>query len=158
MAQDLTRPDPAPVMELLEAFRRSKTMFAAVSLGVFDALSAGPQPLDALAQKLKANADGLERLLDACVGLGLLQKSGDRYDNTSTAAAYLTSQASRLWFFGDDWDFLLQRSLTGLRDGYTYYTRTGGSIPAGSVELALTPTGGSSSRRGRGAAAPRCRR
>ena len=28
--------DPAPILDLIEAFRRSKTMFAAVELGVFD--------------------------------------------------------------------------------------------------------------------------
>jgi acetylserotonin N-methyltransferase len=32
-------PDPAPVIDLIEAFRRSKAMFAAVSLGVFDRLA-----------------------------------------------------------------------------------------------------------------------
>ena len=31
-------PDPAPVLDLIEAFRRSKTMFTAVSMGVFEAL------------------------------------------------------------------------------------------------------------------------
>jgi hypothetical protein len=36
-------PDPAVVLDLIEAFRRSKVMFAAVSLGVFDALTDGPQ-------------------------------------------------------------------------------------------------------------------
>src|SRR5262245_2779188 len=39
MAQDLSVPDPAIVLDLLQAFRRSKTMFAAVKLGVFDALA-----------------------------------------------------------------------------------------------------------------------
>jgi acetylserotonin N-methyltransferase len=32
----------AVVLDLIEAFRRSKTMFAAVSLGVFDRLERGP--------------------------------------------------------------------------------------------------------------------
>ena len=39
MAQDMTNPDRSLVLDFLEAFRRSKTMFAAVSLGVFDALA-----------------------------------------------------------------------------------------------------------------------
>src|SRR4051794_4547905 len=38
MATDITPPDPAVVLDLIEAFRRSKSMFTAVSLGVFDAL------------------------------------------------------------------------------------------------------------------------
>ena len=38
MPIDLTPADPAPVLELLIAFRRSKTMFCAVKLGIFDLL------------------------------------------------------------------------------------------------------------------------
>jgi acetylserotonin N-methyltransferase len=89
MAQDITVPDPSVVLNLLDAFRRSKVMFAAVALGVFDALEAGPKPLDGLAHELTADADALRRLLDACVGLGLLTHVGDRYANTPAAAAYL---------------------------------------------------------------------
>jgi acetylserotonin O-methyltransferase len=90
VAQDVTGPDPSVVLDLLEAFRRSKTMFAAVSLGVFDALTAGPRSLDNLAADLRANTEALERLLDACVGLHLLSRTGNAYGNTPVAAAYLT--------------------------------------------------------------------
>ncbi|MGE3780072.1 MAG: class I SAM-dependent methyltransferase, partial [Pirellulaceae bacterium] len=70
--------------------RRSKTMFAAVKLGVFDALAAGPRALASLADELGAHPDGLERLLDACVGLQLLQRRGHNYENTRVATTYLT--------------------------------------------------------------------
>ena len=70
-------------------------MFAGVSLGVFDALDHGALTLDDLAQKLNSNRDGLERLLDACVGLQLLRRAADRYENTPAAQAYLTSASPR---------------------------------------------------------------
>lgn len=95
MAVDLTPPDPAVVLDLMEAFRRSKTMFAAVALGVFDALENKPQTLDELAEKLAADRDGLERLLDACVGLLLLERRGPLYSNTAAADAYLTTASPR---------------------------------------------------------------
>jgi acetylserotonin N-methyltransferase len=85
LAPDITKPDPGIVLDLLEAFRWSKTMFAAVSLGVFDALAAGPRTLAALAADLKAQPDALGRLLDACVDLSLLRRSGDCYENTPAA-------------------------------------------------------------------------
>jgi acetylserotonin N-methyltransferase len=91
MAHDITVPDPTPVLELLVAFRKSKTMFASVSLGIFDALSAGPKSLNALAGELNLDANALERLLDAGVGLNLLQRTGDNYENSTVAATYLTS-------------------------------------------------------------------
>jgi len=67
--------DPQPVLDLIEAFRRSKTMFAAVSLGIFD----GKRPQGA----------ALDRLLDACVALGLLERRGGEYVNTPVADEYL---------------------------------------------------------------------
>jgi acetylserotonin N-methyltransferase len=84
-----SQPDPGPVLDLLHAFRSSKAMFAAVSLGVFDALASGPKPLDALADELATSQDGLERLLDACVGLELLDRDEQCYRNASAALTYL---------------------------------------------------------------------
>jgi acetylserotonin N-methyltransferase len=65
-------------------------MFAAVSLGVFDALESGPRKLTVLAGDLKADPDGLERLLDACVNLQLLSRGAEGYANLPVAKAYLT--------------------------------------------------------------------
>jgi acetylserotonin N-methyltransferase len=88
-------PDPSPVIELLEAFRRSKAMFAAVSLGVFDALEHSPQEATALAEELHVKADPLERLLDACVGLNLLRRRGAAYENEPVATTYLRRASER---------------------------------------------------------------
>jgi acetylserotonin N-methyltransferase len=85
----MTLPDPAPILELIDAFRRSKTMFTAVSLGIFDALDEGPADLPALAARTGANTGALERLLDACVGLGLLRKANGVYANAPVAETYL---------------------------------------------------------------------
>lgn len=95
MAEDRTIPEPTLVLDLLEAFRRSKTMFAAVELGVFDALVPGPMPLAELATHLSANSDGLERLLDACVGLQLLVRSSEGYANTAVSHEYLCRHSPR---------------------------------------------------------------
>ena len=68
------------VLDLIEAFRRSKTMFAAVELGIFD----GQRPAD---------CKELNRLLDACVALGLLEKQADQYVNSAVAEKYLRSDS-----------------------------------------------------------------
>jgi hypothetical protein len=60
---DLTPPDPQPILDLVEGFRRSKVLFAAVELGVFDQLAQGPASAAALAADLRCDADALERLL-----------------------------------------------------------------------------------------------
>jgi len=83
-------PDPAPVLDLIQAFRRSKTLFTAVSLGIFDRLGDGAADATMLAHELSANVDALQRLLDACVALGLLRKQAALYSNLPVAGTYLT--------------------------------------------------------------------
>lgn len=68
------------VLDLIEAFRRSKTMFAAVELGIFD----GQRP---------AACKALSRLLEACASLGLLEKRGEDFVNTAEADKYLRSNS-----------------------------------------------------------------
>jgi len=90
----MTTPDPSPIIDLMYAFRTSKVMFTALRLGVFDTLERAPADSVALARELNANPDALERLLDACVGLGLLEKQpGGAFANAPLAAAYLCRSA-----------------------------------------------------------------
>src|ERR1700722_4931525 len=74
----MTTPDN--ILELIDAFRRSKTMFAAVKLGIFE----GARPADHKA---------LPRLLDACVALELLEKRDGAYVNTPQSDKYLRSDS-----------------------------------------------------------------
>lgn len=71
---------PNNILDLIDAFRRSKTMFAAVQLGIFD----GARP---------ANHEALPRLLDACVALGLLEKRDGIYVNAPQSDKYLRSDS-----------------------------------------------------------------
>lgn len=78
--------DPSLVLDLIDAFRRSKCMFTAVSLGIFDLT---PSSLGDLAKRTQCDAGALERLLDGCVSLGLLTRDSDGYANTEASDAYL---------------------------------------------------------------------
>lgn len=88
-------PDPAPVIDLIEAFRRSKTMFAAVALGLFDRLAEQPADVVTLAAQIHADPGALERLLDACVALGFLGQNAKSYACTPVAATYLCRSSPR---------------------------------------------------------------
>jgi acetylserotonin N-methyltransferase len=87
--------DSSLIIELIEAFRRSKTMFTAVSLGVFDLLESAPADAVTIASELHVEIEALERLLDACVGLMLLQKNGACYENEDIASTYLCRNNER---------------------------------------------------------------
>ncbi|MEO8126512.1 MAG: class I SAM-dependent methyltransferase [Bryobacteraceae bacterium] len=81
--------NPGPIVDLIDAFRRSKVLFVATSFGIFDRLQSATATCAELATELPADPDALERLLDACVGLGLLAKHGSIYTNTPLASVYL---------------------------------------------------------------------
>lgn len=86
--------DAAQILDLIEAFRRSKTMFTATRLAIFDSLVAAPQSLAELSEKLALNPGALARLLSGCVALGLIEEAGGVYRNSSAADRYLTSASS----------------------------------------------------------------
>jgi acetylserotonin N-methyltransferase len=84
----------ALILDLVEAFRRSKTMFTAVRLGIFDALAETPHNLDSLARRFALHRGGLLRLLSGCVALGLLHCEDGMYRNTEAARRFLTTASS----------------------------------------------------------------
>lgn len=89
----MSLPDPAPVIGLIDAFRASKTMFAAVKLGIFDRLHGAPATAAALAAELSAGESAVARLLDGCAALGLLRKTDGVYANEPVADVYLCSSS-----------------------------------------------------------------
>jgi hypothetical protein len=100
------RPAPKLVLDLLNGFRSSKVLFTLVKLGIPDLIAQQPQQqvsLAALAKLLAGSAacqaaggtepshDGLGRLLDAAVGLGLLNGDRQGYWLADVTKAYLLS-------------------------------------------------------------------
>eukprot|EP00879_Flechtneria_rotunda_P014360 GHRR01015001.1.p1 GENE.GHRR01015001.1~~GHRR01015001.1.p1 ORF type:complete len:320 (+),score=42.09 GHRR01015001.1:513-1472(+) len=81
---------PEPILSLLNGFRRSKVLFAITSLNIPDLIAERGQPsLVTLARLLSASDDGLGRLLDAGVSLGLLDGNRTGYCLTQMAKTYL---------------------------------------------------------------------
>ncbi|KAL0963663.1 hypothetical protein UPYG_G00309260 [Umbra pygmaea] len=90
---------PRKILDYMEGFLISKTLFTACELGVFDLLASSQRPLslEDVAQGIGASLDGTERLLAACTGLDLLKTHTlDRqvlYSNTEQSRVYLTESS-----------------------------------------------------------------
>ncbi|XP_047392446.1 probable bifunctional dTTP/UTP pyrophosphatase/methyltransferase protein [Sciurus carolinensis] len=85
-------PFPAGLLDLIDGFKASKALFTACKLRLFDVLRDGAHRSAAdVARQVDAGVCGTRRLLDVCVGLGLLQRTAQGYSNTELADRYLVS-------------------------------------------------------------------
>ncbi len=92
MADDIaeTVPDPARIMELASAFYGSCILFTASDLGIFAKLAEmGSADAAMVAGGLGTDVRATTLLLDGCVALGLLSKTGSLYRNTASTAVFL---------------------------------------------------------------------
>jgi acetylserotonin N-methyltransferase len=124
--------NPAVVLDLIEAFRRSKTMFAAVKMGVFEFLERAPATAAEVARHISGDLDATERLLESCTGLKLLAKEGPHFSNTPEASAYLcaSSAHSMVGYINYSNDILMRLWLNfedAIREGTNRWNQTYGS-------------------------------
>ena len=91
-------PRPVPAIEepplrrfrnILEAYRQSATLLAAHQLGLFPVIHQTPRTADDVARRCHASPRGVERLLNALVGLGILHKHGGTYVLPRELAPYV---------------------------------------------------------------------
>ena len=78
---------PDPIMRVAIGFMAAKHLFNASEIGVFEKLGSGPATLDELAAKSGIPRRTLRISADAMVSLGLLEREGEHYRNSATAAA-----------------------------------------------------------------------
>jgi hypothetical protein len=69
--------------------RASETLLSAVELGVFTELAREPADFAALSLRLGLHDDSARDLLDALVGLGLLERQAGIYRNTAETNQFL---------------------------------------------------------------------
>jgi SAM-dependent methyltransferase len=77
-------------MNTARGYWPSRALLTGVELGVFEAVAAGADTLDALAVKIGADLRACELLLDALTGLGVLEKRDDTYRVPASMAPLLT--------------------------------------------------------------------
>ena len=82
-------PHPQPILELATAFQRSQTLFTLVSLRIPSRLDGGERRLADLAGEVRLHPIPLDRFVNACVALGLLERDGDRVRNSPLAQRFL---------------------------------------------------------------------
>lgn len=101
--------DVRNISKLAYGFMASKALFAALELDIFGHLADGGKTLAEVAGETRIANSRLHTLLTACVSVGLLSKSGDRYLNAPASQDYLVRTAPR--YFGDYYRFQIDRQV-----------------------------------------------
>ena len=83
------RPDTTRLQRLAHSYRDSAALMAAVELGLFTRVARGAETEAAVARALDLTPTNAERLVTACVALGLLVRDGDRVRNAPDVARFL---------------------------------------------------------------------
>ena len=86
--------NPGRIVQMASAYYESATLVAAIESGLFSCLQeTGTNTAEGVATHCRLSPRGARLLLDACAGLGLLIKDGDRYTNAPAAALTLVPGA-----------------------------------------------------------------
>ncbi|GAA1774675.1 methyltransferase [Actinomadura chokoriensis] len=113
---------PAKIYELSTAFWHSKMLVSASELGVFAQLAEGPATAAELAGRLGLKSPALPEFLDALAAMGMLERDGDAYRNSSEADYYLVP--GKRYFMGTYLGFV-DRFMRPTWEGLAEVMRTG---------------------------------
>jgi precorrin-6B methylase 2 len=80
---------PERIMQTGLAFWPAKTLLSAIEIGVFTELARGPERFEALSGRLGLHPRSARDFLDTLVALGFLERTGDRYANSSESDVFL---------------------------------------------------------------------
>lgn len=103
------RVDTVRLQRLSRAYQESATLMAAIDLGLFTHVARGADTVPALAVALHITPLNAERLVTACVALGLLVQHDGRLANAPDVARYLVQgepgyAAAWMLFTRPDWE------------------------------------------------------
>src|ERR1039457_4619669 len=80
--------EPAELMEMANAFRFSRIILSGYELGIFTVLESKNNALE-IAGTLGTDPHGTDRLLNALVAVGLVDKTGHTFSNTAFSSRFL---------------------------------------------------------------------
>ena len=83
------RPTTVRLQRMVRAYRESAALMAGVELGLFSRIAEGHNTEESLSKAMGVTALHGERIIVACVGLGLVERDGDRLKNAPDVERFL---------------------------------------------------------------------
>lgn len=81
---------PEPILQILSGYMASQQLFVANEIGIFEALADGPATLNELAERTGTPPYSTAVVADGVAALGLLERDGERYQNTPETFTFLS--------------------------------------------------------------------
>jgi SAM-dependent methyltransferase len=108
VADKAARPTTVRLQRLARAYRESGALLAAVELGVFSKIDAGADTEESLTAALGISALNAERIIIASLGLGLIERDGEKLRNAPDVDRFLvdgkdTYAGAWMFFTHPDW-------------------------------------------------------
>ena len=102
------RPDTVRLQRLARAYRESGALLAAVEFGLFTKIARGADTEEKLAAALGLEPPNGERIIIACLGLGLIRREGDKLANAPDVERFLVADSRHyaapwMFFTSPDW-------------------------------------------------------
>jgi SAM-dependent methyltransferase len=83
---------PESISEFVRHFQKSRILLTAVELDLFSIIDKNPLGSDETSRKIKTNARATDRLMNALVALGFMNKSKGKFSNTGFSSEYLVKE------------------------------------------------------------------
>ncbi|MHC4913665.1 MAG: methyltransferase family protein, partial [Planctomycetota bacterium] len=114
----------AKIYDLAWTYRAARVLQVANDLDMFSAITGRQLSADEIAEQVHCKGEMIEKLLIACVAMGLLEKTGAGYSNTELSETYLVAgrplyqgdiiaHAASVWRF---WDTLEEQTVLDTKD------------------------------------------
>jgi cyclopropane fatty-acyl-phospholipid synthase-like methyltransferase len=89
MKKETITQTPESIREYINHFQKSRILLSAFELDIFSVLDKAPKTSAEVAKKIKADTRATDRLMNAAVALGFLEKKNSKFQNTKETSAYM---------------------------------------------------------------------
>ena len=89
MEEKIPKVDTVRLQNFAYGHRTASVLFAAVELDLFSKVSEGAGTIEEIAKVLDISVLNSHRLVEACTGMGLLNKDGSNYSNAPDVEKFL---------------------------------------------------------------------
>jgi 2-polyprenyl-3-methyl-5-hydroxy-6-metoxy-1,4-benzoquinol methylase len=129
----MSQPTPELFIDTVFAYQKTLAIKAAIELGLFTAIGAGAETVDAISRQTGATPKGIRVLCDYLTVQGFLKKGGDHYEASEATQTFLDSRSPA--YMGGVVEFMASPELMrAFLEDPVSYVRNGGATGSATLD------------------------